>query len=333
MSFRKTVVSVGVLCFFLAESTYANEVENLVRNFYSTNISRSLLMTDEEVVMFGILDFNPNDYLENDFVDLDDENFGGEGENQTRSDLKSLSLPYRYDFKRSGKGNYWIGIKTAYLQNNQDIPLSNNPSSELDELEELNTILGIGSGYDYKLSAHWLLTAGVYVNWIQYKNEVKFNSSESQALAPFFDGLLTNVDFDVLIAEPIVSINYLLDWGQTHFKLFSKMHYMNGTAFDTDHDAHDLKPEAWYATNGVMAKRPFSEGTLQGHSIWYRLAQVNTGGDLGMAVGTNRYYEAGIAWLVETPSLGDYLTNIGLGININYGSDLKGGTIMLLFNK
>lgn len=327
MCLRKDIVFAWALCFILVESADANELTNLVRSFYSKNISTSLLMTDEEVVMFGLMDFNPNDYLENDYLDLEDESLGGEGENQIRSDLKTLSLPYRYDFKTSATGNYWAGIKLAYLEHTQDIRFSFDESSDYDELEELNTILGVGSGYDYKLSARWLLSVGMYVNWIQYDNSVDFNSSSSQALAPFLDGVLTNVDFDVLIAEPIVSINYLFNWSQTQLTLFSKLHYMNGTAFDTKNDAHKIKPESWYATNGVMAKRPFSGETLQGHSVWYRLAQVNTGGDLDMAVGTNRYYEAGIAWLVETPDLGTYLESIGLGININYGSELKGGTI------
>ncbi|MEE2732593.1 MAG: Solitary outer membrane autotransporter beta-barrel domain [Pseudomonadota bacterium] len=328
MSFRKDIVIAWAWCLVLIDAAHAVDFNDLVKDFYSKNISTSLLMTDEEVVQFGFMDFNPNDYIE-----LDDENIGGKGENKLRSDLISLSLPFRYDFEPGSRGNYWIGVKAAYLKHNQDLRFSDDASLPSDKLEELNTILGIGSGYDFNLSTHWMFSAGLYVNWIQYDNSVDFNSSESQALAPYLDGLLTNVDFDVLMAEPIVSINYLRDWGQTHFTLFSKLHYMIGRSFDTEHDAHKINPESWYTTTGVLAKRPFSGETLQGHSLWYRLAQVNTGGDLDMAVGTNRYYEAGIAWLVETPDLGSYVENIGLGININYGSELKGGTIVLLFNK
>jgi hypothetical protein len=37
--------------------------------------------------------------------------------------------------------------------------------------------------------------------------------------------------------------------------------------------------------------------------------------------------------LMTPPFKIDYVDNIGIGLSINYGSDLKGGSIVLFFNQ
>ncbi len=332
MSYKRVLTFGLVSSLMLSHSASANELDRLVSTFFAKNIATSLLMTDDEVVKFGLIDFNPNEYLENDYIDIASEELGSDEENELRSSLKSLSLPYRYEFNSEDANHFWAGIKVAYLEQNQEVNFV-EPATAPDDIKEWRTILGVGSGYTYWLNQQWELDAGLYINWLQYHNDVDFNSELSQLQGRILDGLITNVSFDVLIAEPVFSIRYHLDWLPTRLEFFSTTHYLEGSAFNVEKDAHKAKPEAWYSTNGILAKRPFSGELLQGHSIWYRLAQVNTGGDLKDELGTDQYYEAGIAWLVDTPNLFDFLDNVGLGININYGSDLKGGTIILLFNK
>ena len=58
------------------------------------------------------------------------------------------------------------------------------------------------------------------------------------------------------------------------------------------------------------------------------------GGDLGDALGNHYYYEAGVGWLLDVRKINiPFVDNVGIGINLNYGSVLRGGTLVLLFNE
>lgn len=323
-----SLATVVLMSWILLESTQASVIDQTVRKAFSSNVVTSMLMTDDEVVQLGLLDFNPNDY-----INIDDEDLGTEESSELRSSLKSINLPLRYDFDSAVDHNFFIGVKLAFLAHEQEVTFANQPASQADDFNEKTTLLGVGAGYSKMIGKHWELELSFFLNWLHYNNDIDFNSDASIAVAPVLDSFLTNVSFDALLAEPSASFKYHIDWGQTHFTLFSTTHYLDGAVVDADRESLQAKPEAWYMTNGVLAKRPFSAVFLQGHSLWYRIAQINTGGDLSGSLGTDKYYEAGIAWLVETPGISDYLENVGLGININYGSDLKGGTLIFLFNK
>ncbi|MFB9255194.1 Solitary outer membrane autotransporter beta-barrel domain [Vibrio agarivorans] len=48
---------------------------------------------------------------------------------------------------------------------------------------------------------------------------------------------------------------------------------------------------------------------------------------------TNHYYEAYVGYLIYRPFSSVLVDNIGIRLNFNYGSDFKGGAIVLYFNK
>jgi len=307
----------------------ASELDQLVSKAFSIATVTSVLLTDEDVVKLGVLDFNPNE-----LVNLDTDQLGSEESRERRSNLRSISLPMRFELKNDDDHNYaFIGAKAAWLKQTQELTFAGQPDAQADKFQEKTSILGMGGGYSQMLTSHWQLDLGGYLNWLHYRNYVDYNSDVSRVLAPFLDGLISNVSFDMWMAEPIVSLRYHLDWNQAHLELFSTTHYLTGSSFNEAMSIHNIEPEAWYSSNGILVKRPFAGQSLQGHSLWYRLAQVNVGADLREGLGTTKYYEAGVAWLVATPGISSWLDNVGLGINLNYGSDLRGGTLIILFNK
>ncbi len=62
-------------------------------------------------------------------------------------------------------------------------------------------------------------------------------------------------------------------------------------------------------------------------------SRFDLGGDLEGPLGNHYYYEAGVGWLLDIHERIPFIDNIGIGINLNYGSLLRGGTLVLLFNE
>ncbi len=60
---------------------------------------------------------------------------------------------------------------------------------------------------------------------------------------------------------------------------------------------------------------PFVTRILPGQNVWMQASRYDLGADLDGPLGNHYYYEAGV------------------GINLNYGSVLRGGTLVLLFNE
>ncbi|MCG6295872.1 Solitary outer membrane autotransporter beta-barrel domain, partial [Vibrio vulnificus] len=57
------------------------------------------------------------------------------------------------------------------------------------------------------------------------------------------------------------------------------------------------------------------------------------GGDTSESLGTHHYYEASVGWLMTPPFKTQWVDNVGIGLSLNYGSALKGGSLVLFFNQ
>lgn len=303
-------------------------LDTFVQSFLAKTYATAALMSDDEVIKFGILDFNPNDV-----VNLRDDNLGSEQSTRLRESLRQFNIPFRWRLSaNTHTDSVWLIAKLAYLDLEQKLQLTPSNSSGLDRIDEKLLSAGAGLGYKKALDKHWELVLESYLTWISYRNDVKFNTPESRQLAPFLDGVLTNIDAETLLAEPAVGLQYNWSTKSAHYQLFTKHHYLKGHAINADSDAHEARTEAWYWTNGIALKRPLPIEGWSKHTLWFRLARTDLGGDLDEAVGENHYYEAGVAWLVDASKNVGFIDNLGVGININYGSDLRGGTLIFLYN-
>ncbi|GAM54322.1 hypothetical protein JCM19231_2211 [Vibrio ishigakensis] len=64
-----------------------------------------------------------------------------------------------------------------------------------------------------------------------------------------------------------------------------------------------------------------------------RFRRIDVGGDLRDPVGATHYNEYAFGWVVDTSDYSSVIYNVGIGININYGSSLKGGSLVFFYNE
>lgn len=307
-------------------------LERNIRDALSQNFVTANLLTSGDAVRFGFWNFDPNTYL-----DLDDGNLGSLEAQELRQHISTFSLPYHWNLalERDGKptnDTLQLGVKAAYFATDRDTQLISSNSNETDNIKSQVTSVSFHSALIRRFTPHWQLTGGLNLHASRYKNKTRF-STRSRQIADATDGLLTNYSADAWLAEPHLKATYFVGGENAEVRIFSSFHYLAGQTFHTHRRAHEAKPEAWYWTNGVRWRHPYVTRVLPGQNVWMQAARYDLGGDLSEPLGNHYYYEAGVGWLLDIKRRIPFIDNIGIGINVNYGSVLRGGTLILLLNE
>lgn len=307
----------------------AAEGDRIVQDSLSRSYVTAALLTEGDAVRFGFWNFNPNDYL-----DFEDDNFGTAEASALRQRISTVSMPYEWTW-RTADGREEVGFlaKAAYVAVEQEGQLVVSEDTRKDTFNNSVLSAALGMRWRHALTQNWNLTLRSNLHWMRYRNDTSYNNPDSMAVAPALDGVLTNIKVDALMAEPSLMLGYDLINGAARWHFFSDYHYLAGDTYHTDISAHDANPEAWFWSNGVKMTNPLISKLLPGQNVWFRAARVDLGGDLDEPLGNHYYYEAGLAWLLNTGDYVPLLDNIGIGINFNYGSVLRGGSLVLLFNE
>lgn len=312
-----------------ASSGAAAELDHIVQDYLSRTFSTAVLLTNGDAVRVGFWDFDPNEFL-----DLDNDDLGNPEATRLRQSIHTAALPWSWPIPMpSPQHKLQLQGKLSYLAVESEGQFVPSESPLLDKVEDSVVSADIGVSWRYPLTTSAQLTVRQTLHWMHYENDTQFRSEQSKTLQPSLDGLLTNMEVDALMLEPSVMLSYDLTPGETLWHLFSDYHYMVGDTYNTGRNAHDATPEAWFWSNGARMKSPLISQLLPGQNIWFRAARVDMGADLNGALGNHHYYEAGLAWLVDTGSHIPLLDNIGIGLNFNYGSVLRGGTLVLMLNE
>ncbi|TBW52524.1 hypothetical protein EZI54_15895 [Marinobacter halodurans] len=307
----------------------ATELERATRNVLSANYTLSILLTSGDAVRFGFWNFNPNDYFE-----LDNDDFGSAESAQLRQSITTASLPFSWSRPIGDRGNtLTYTVKLAYIAQEQDARLVVSNDARKDKVYEQITSASAGAAWRHVVTRPITVTAGVLVHWMRYVNDTHYNSTASQSVQPKLDGILTNITVDAVIAEPTLTLTYDRPIMGADWSFFSDYHYMRGRTISTNEPAHQTDPEAWYWSNGVRIRNPIFSRFLPGQNIWFRAARIDVGGDIGEQLGNRYYYETGLAWLLEARGRIPFVDNVAIGVNFNYGSVLRGGSLILTFNE
>lgn len=318
-----TLVTGGLALFACA--AHASSFNDDVKTLLQSRFAAAVILTDSEALELGFGSFDPNQVLDTDFDQI-----GSEGATQERKNKSSYVLPYSHQFDAARDGDaHVINFKAFYLTAKSDVALI-DPQAPKDQLKEKSYGASIGYGYRYQVNPQFSITPSLNTHLIYYKNDFNAASSASELGEELLSGLVINTSAWSNLYEPSLLFDYRLPraWGKWH--LSSKWNYFYGHAWGDANGGNIGNPNGWYITNQASM---FYDVFDRSQTLFLGAKRVDLANILETELGARHYYEASVGWLVNK-SLGiEAIDNIGLGLNFNYGSSLKGGSIVFYYNK
>ncbi|GAA5646890.1 Solitary outer membrane autotransporter beta-barrel domain [Vibrio proteolyticus] len=330
---KRTFLTYRVALFFsvltASQQISANQLDDAIIKSFEHRFASVVVLTDTDVIKFGVNDFNPNRAL-----NLDNENLGSDDAVERRKQNSVVAIPLTFEFDEPDSDNqHRIYLRLSGIFTDSDTQLLQGDVPE-DNLKE--TIISGFAAYRYRmnLTENWRLIPGIGTHLIHYKNDFTANSLESQELIDvFLKDRLVDVSAWSNIYEPTLKFEYHdePEWGK--WKVVSSWHYFYGYGWGDANSGNVGNPEGWYVSNGAELFYNITQWGNSLQSLYASISRIDLGGDTPSEFGTDYYYETSIGWLMTPPFEADWIDNIGIGINVNYGSDYKGGSIVLFFNQ
>lgn len=319
---RRYFISVAFVFFYCH---LAHAKDTLSMRTIEEAFALSTLISDSDALTFGFTNFELG-YV------LDDPNLGNKESIQLKNSLDVLVVPYRWALAPiSQSWDHAIKVRAFYInitRQNQIIP------DVTDSLQEYT--LGLYSSYEqqYQFSSNWYGAAAMGLHLSYYNNRYQYGHAFPDEIKVELDKSLLNVSSFAAIVEPEIGFGYkkMQQWGA--WRAHHRSHYIYGQGFGgTVVDPSSVTPRGWRFTNGV-------ELTIDVPELWgindflsIDLKRIDLIGDLHRVASNGHYYETTFGWVIDTKNKIPLLDNIGIGISINYGSSVSGGTLVLYYNE
>ncbi|WP_241909886.1 Solitary outer membrane autotransporter beta-barrel domain [Vibrio sp. 10N.261.55.A7] len=287
----------------------------------------AVILTDSDVFTFGIHDFDPNDWF-----NLENEDIGTEESVGLRNRIQVTTIPYTIDLSEENAiHKQSVMFRLSGLVSEKSIRINDVESGDLNK----DRILAGYVAYKYKHSINdkWSVEPAFAVHLMQYDNQFEYRSDILLNAREQLDGIYVNTSAWSVVYEPTVKFKYerKKTWGSWHIE--SKWHYFYGHGWGEANYGEIGNTEGWYVANGIQSIYNFNKWGRAVQSMYSRFSRIDLGADIQQPLGTNHYYEASVGWLMTPPFETDWIDNVGVGLNFNYGSALKGGSIVLFFNQ
>ncbi|WP_018983169.1 Solitary outer membrane autotransporter beta-barrel domain [Salinimonas chungwhensis] len=323
---RKLIFTTLMSLVLTPSLTHANELERQAAISVESAFATASLLSDNDVVKLGFLNFNPNDV-----IGTSNEALGSSDATSLRSGIDRFNFPLNITSQEGESTTWKLGGRASYVNIEQELFLGADLQNRGDELTDRVISLSLGGGAIHQIDRHWTLSANMNVTWMKYRNRIDYRTDVSEQIKNRFNGLLVNFDVEMLMLEPMISLAYSWQHQDIEFSLSSDFHYLHGFAIDTSNPAHDVEPNEWYVIGGLDVSQPVSFFGADDQVMKYRLSRVELSNLLTQQMGSGHYYEAEIGWVKKRPDYADYIKEYGVGVNFNYGSILKGGTLVLYY--
>ena len=313
--------------FFIPSLACATSLNDVVRKDLEQNFATNVVLSDSDVFTFGFHNFDPNKVFK-----IDNENIGTTESISRRKDIAALSLPYTIELPSYIEDNRQeLTLRLSALSIDQDVDLSSGTAP--DALSEY-----VVSGYlefanVNQLDEHWSVNTAIGNHISYYRNDYTYRSGILEPYRSVLDGFIVNTDAWAYIVEPKIKLTYqdLHDWGR--LKISSSWHYFYGYGWGEANEGDVGNPEGWYLANEVKVFYDLISWRDNVTSMYSSVRRIDVGGDTSAPLGTHSYYEASLGWLLDPDLLNDWVDNVGIGLTINYGSSLKGGSLVIFFNQ
>lgn len=301
-------------------SLYANPQKNFEQVF-----ATAVLLTDSDAITFGFSNFDPTGIFNLDSSLPESEQV------QLRNQLKVLSLPYTYDLAVSNEKYYdQLTFAFAYVKQTQEQEFAT-------DVKDSNTDIIYGGYFaftrNFKLTNTWTFSSRLGSHLLHHKNKHDYNSAESQQFQEQLDGKYFNVEANAFLLEPNIRFTYDNEqpWGNWIFS--SDYKYFYGWTFAGADVSKGARPEGWEIANAIKTHFTLYDARYHAESLYLKAQRVDIGGDIKPSMGTDHYYEFGVGLLFNTEKLLSWVDNVGIGLNLNIGSQLSGGSVVLYFNE
>ena len=323
----KPFLNTFTLFLLLILSCCAFSLENVGVKTLEQAFAISSVTSDSDALTFGIADFELN-YL----VDEDNPNWGDQETLDFKKSIDILVLPYSWQLQDIEEGwSQKINVRVFY----QEVQRNSEPLQGFTNFEQEQIFGGfVQYSQHYQLSDNWYSGLSLGAHIMYYRNKYNYSPGFPPELQEILDGHIFNTSATVLMAEPVLKFGYQRPqtWGQ--WTLHNSNHYLKGQGIGgSAKDINDVNPEGWRVTNGIEFK--VNVANLWGVSdhIALDFKRIDVGGDMSPLAVNGYYYETSIGWVIDTKNKIPFLDNIGIGFNINYGSSISGGTIVLYYNE
>lgn len=281
----------------------------------------SSIMSDSDALTFGIADFEMKYLIPESEETID-----------FKKSIDILVLPYSWQLPALDENRTQsLNVRAFYIE----VQRNTEPLQGFTNFEQERVFGGfIQYSQHYQFTDNWYSGLSLGGHVMHYRNEYNYSDGFPPELIEILDGHIFNTSATVLMAEPVLKFGYQQQqsWGQ--WKLHNSNHYLIGQGVGgSATNIRDVQPEGWRVTNGLELK--FDMPNIIGVSdhIAFDFKRIDIGGDMSPISNNDYYYETSIGWVIDTKNRIPLLDNVGIGININYGSSISGGTIVFYYNE
>ncbi|HDY7839258.1 TPA: Solitary outer membrane autotransporter beta-barrel domain [Vibrio vulnificus] len=323
-------VSTSVFAIILLPSfaLSAQELNDLIQKELERNFATAIVLTDSDVFTVGFHDFDPNEWL-----NLDNEELGSADSVNLRKKIGVSTLPFEFALHEDPDSQIKHSLqgRLSALGIEQDVSIADTSVSDSHREYVLGAFLEYTNSR--QLSENWTFDASIGAHLMYYRSDYTYRGDALADYKSVIDGYLVNTDAWALVAEPNVQAKYLQmkPWGKWYY--WSSAHYFYGQGRGEANRGQVGNPEGWYWVNGVKMFYDFEKWGRAVQSVYTSFNRVDVGGDTSESLGTRHYYEASVGWLMTPPFKTQWVDNVGIGLSLNYGSALKGGSLVLFFNQ
>ncbi|GIU16749.1 hypothetical protein TUM4261_35610 [Shewanella sp. c952] len=304
-----------------------NSLDNMVSRVAKQNIATAIVLTDANLITLGVVNFDPSSVI--DFGDLD---AGSESSLERRRELKSYSLPWHSDWSElTPNWNTSTYLKFSYVGSSQTVDFSQS-AENFDSFTEKSYLFQAEQRWQHALSEHWKMQFGIGAQTIWYENNFQYRSVLEQ-LAPVFDNGLLNTSYGALMIDPSIEFRYDSHFYGHRWQFISSYRYAIGHTLLTDSEPQKVTSKVGRFNNTLLFHYQLPQMGMNDNELRFMFKRIDLSGDAVEPLATDHYYEVGAGWVIDTPWLNSWVDNLGIGVTVNVGSVLSGGSILLLFNE
>ncbi|PKF63657.1 hypothetical protein CW745_02090 [Psychromonas sp. psych-6C06] len=315
---KPLILHVVTVLYLLPTACFA--VENIGVKALEKALAVSTLMTDSDALTFGIANFKFE-------YDLD---------SQKRLDFKKsidiFVLPYQWQLNDvSDNWQHNINMRASYIE----VARNTEPLQGYTNFKH-EQVIGAFVQYvqHYQFTEHLFAGLALGTHLSYYRNKYNYSDGFPPEISEILDGHIFNTSATVLMLEPVINLGYRQQQSWGSWTVHNSNHYLIGQGIGgSSKNINEVQPEGWRVTNGVEFKFDIPKMWGASDHIAFDLKRIDIGGDLSGISDHGFYYETSVGWIIDTNNKIPFLDNVGIGFNLNYGSSISGGTIVLYYNE